>query len=370
MKSQEHVYVALSGGVDSTVAAMKLLDQGYLVTGIHMQTWIDQGPNKAINDHKKTIFLAQQTANILGIPFISLDLKNKFYSDIVQPFIAQYSKGLTPNPCLFCNPKIKWGVLQAYAFTHGGDWFATGHYARIKTQPSGLVKLLRGLDKSKDQSYVLSLLSQSQLRRTLLPLGEMNKDQVQKEAALLDPDLGHREESQDLCFLGPLDYRDFLHKYAPETDKPGGIIDLNGAHLGEHKGLAFFTIGQRKGIRVAASEPYYVVEKDIEKNDLIVGFAEQAMKNCIKVDQVNWIAGTPPLVSDSYQVMVRYRTKPVSVRLSSITKDGFRIKLSEKLKDISPGQVAVLYQGDVCLGGGVIISSSIDETEFSMRSML
>ncbi len=205
------------------------------------------------------------------------------------------------------------------------------------------------------------MLSQAQLNRTLLPLGETKKEQVMKEAARFDPVLKDREESQDLCFLGAMDYRDFLLKHASVTNNPGKIINLHGQPLGEHKGLAFYTIGQRKGIRIAASEPYYVVGKDIEKNNLIVGFANQVGKDCITVDQPNWISGSPPASGELYEVMVRYRTKPVSAELSSITTNGFRLKLAEKLRDISPGQVAVVYRGEECFGGGVIQKVSCSE---------
>lgn len=354
MNSQTHVYVAISGGVDSAVAARKLLDKGFRVTGIHMQTWVD--PEGIINakQHEDPTAIAQQTADLLGIPLILLDVRDKFHSDIVQPFIDGYVKGLTPNPCLCCNPKIKWDVLQNYAFTHGGDFFATGHYARVIAESSGRVRLFRGVDQSKDQSYVLSMLSQAQLKRTLLPLGEMEKVQVLKEAAIITPDLRDRDESQDLCFLGSMDYREFLLKHAPDTNNPGKIINLEGRTLGEHKGLAFYTIGQRKGIRIAAPEPYYVVGKDIEKNHLIVGYANQAGRDTISAGQAIWISGSPPAPGESYEVMVRYRTKPVSAELSAMTSQGFRIKLSERLRDISPGQVVVIYQGEECLGGGVI----------------
>ena len=285
MRSQGHVYVALSGGVDSSVAAIKLLEKGYSVTGIHMETWMDPKSQQLSQGHPESAVLAQQIAESLGVPFISLDVREKFYSDIVRPFIQQYLLGQTPNPCLFCNPQVKWGILQAYAFTHGGDYFATGHYARIQAQDSGAVQLLRGVDKTKDQSYVLSMLSQSQLRWSLLPLGAMNKEQVRNKAHLLELPSVDREESQDLCFLGSLDYRDLLRRFAPETNNPGKIVDMDGNALGEHQGLSFFTIGQRKGIRIAAPEPYYVVGKDSERNRLIVGFADQMGKNSLAAEK-------------------------------------------------------------------------------------
>jgi len=264
MSSQRHVYVAISGGVDSAVAARKLLDQDFRVTGIHMQTWVDPESNLDVKKHDDPTAIAQQTADLLGIPLISLDVREKFLSDIVQPFIQHYAKGLTPNPCTFYNPRVKWGILQHYAFTHGGDFFATGHYARVKADSSGRVRLLRGVDKSKDQSYVLSMLSQSQLKRTLLPLGESEKVQVLKEAATLAPDLQDREESQDLCFLGSMDYRDFLLKHAPGTNNPGKIINLKGQSLGEHKGLAWFPLVQNNG------ELAWMHNENYEKTNLII----------------------------------------------------------------------------------------------------
>lgn len=357
MDHGKHVFVALSGGVDSTVCAARLLEDGYQVTGIHMETWKIPENEKLAQQHNSSLNLAQQTADFLGIPMISLDLREQFFTEVVQTFIRDYLKGQTPNPCLFCNPQIKWGVLQSYALAHGGDYFATGHYARIRRLESGTVELLKGIDGSKDQSYVLSMLSQQQISRSLLPIGSMTKDAVRIEAQQLSLELADRQDSQDLCFLGDTNYRDFLKHYAPEAYYPGEIVTTKGRVVGEHQGLAFYTVGQRKGIRVAAAAPYYVVDKDLEHNRLIIGSSDLAQSDRLTAKHPNWIGGKPPTAGKTYDVMVRYRAKPIQAELFLVSNDEFELKFNERLRGITPGQVAALYEGEVCLGGGVIQSS-------------
>ncbi|MFN2303971.1 MAG: tRNA 2-thiouridine(34) synthase MnmA, partial [Anaerolineales bacterium] len=279
------------------------------------------------------------------------------YDQVVQTFINDYLEGKTPNPCLFCNPHIKWGILQSYAFNQGADFFASGHYARIEYLGSGQVHLLRGKDPNKDQSYVLSMLTQSQLGRSLFPIGDMLKGEVRSLAHRLGLTFIDREESQDLCFLGNVDYRDFLIRYAPQAANLGEIVNERGEVLGEHNGLAFYTIGQRKGIRIAASQPYFVIGKDREKNHLVVGFVEQTERSNLIAIKPNWIAGKPPDEGKNYSVMIRYRAKPVNAALFYISSDEFRLEFNDGVRGITPGQAAVLYQGEVCLGGGIIHAS-------------
>ena len=357
MDKKQHVYVALSGGVDSAVSAVRLLDQGYQVMGIFMETWKDPKWEKAINDSQPPESFAANAAKAIGIPFVSLDVRDVFFHRVVRSFIKQYVRGLTPNPCLFCNPQVKWGVLQTYALEHGADFFATGHYARIVKHPDGQVQLLRGKDRTKDQSYVLAMLSQAQLRLSLLPLGELTKAEVRKQAKTLNLDVADRQDSQDLCFLGDIDYRDFLQRYAPNSESPGEIVNLEGKVLGKHQGLAFYTIGQRRGIQVAAPEPYFVIGKDTNNNRLVIGFADQAQKGHLRSIHPNWISGEPPTQGELFEVMIRYRTQPIAAQLVFISGDEFRLELSQPLRGITPGQVAVLYQGEVCLGGGIIDSA-------------
>ena len=354
MGEQEHVFVAMSGGVDSAVAVVQLLEAGYRVTGIHMRIWRDPGAQPAENTQRRPDALAKSSAELLEIPFVSLDVKDPFYRDVVQPFITQYLNGKTPNPCIFCNPQVKWGILQAYAIKEGADCFATGHYARLDRTSSGKVRLLKAVDRMKDQSYVLSMLSQAQLRKTIFPLGEMTKEDVRVKAEAVKLPAAHQPDSQDLCFLGKGDYRDFLQRYSPESFQPGEIVDLQGRSLGEHHGLAFFTVGQRKGIRIAAPEPYYVAGKDLQKNRLIVGFADQVGKRYLKANYAHWISGNPPETNRSYDVMVRYRADPVPGLLSMAEENDFRLEFKQQLRGITPGQAAVLYCGEECLGGGVI----------------
>lgn len=357
MNNHKRVFVAMSGGVDSTVSAVRLLEEGYRVTGIYMETWKDPKWSKIQQGSPESSAKAAEAAQSIGVPFVSLDVQDQFYQAVIRSFIEQYTAGKTPNPCLFCNPQVKWGILQTYALEQGADYFATGHYARIIHAEDGQARLLRGYDRSKDQSYVLALLSQSQLSRSLLPLGAMSKSEVRAYARELGLPVADRPDSQDLCFLGTVDYRDFLHRYAPESAAPGEIVDVEGNVLGQHEGLAFYTIGQRRGIRIAAAEPFYVIGKDPQSNRLVVGYANQAGKSRLKANHSNWIAGSPPSDDTTYEVMIRYRAEPVEASLISISTDEFRIKLSQPLRGITPGQVAVLYQDEVCLGGGIIHSA-------------
>ncbi len=354
MNSSGSVFVAMSGGVDSAVTAAILLEQGYTVTGIHMSTWVDPKWEQATKDQPTSASLARSVAESLEIPFVDLDVRDRFYQQVVQTFVRQYLAGQTPNPCLFCNPQVKWGILQSYALEQGADFFATGHYARLERDNNGEVQLLKGADPGKDQSYVLSMLSQDQLSHTLLPLGAMTKDAVREKARELGLTVADRQDSQDLCFLGDINYRDFLERFAPDSSNPGEIVNLKGEVLGQHEGLAFYTIGQRKGIRVAAGEPYFVVGKDIANNRLVVGFAEQIGKRTLSAGGVNWISGKAPLINEVFDVMIRYRAKPISAQLIAVGTDDFRLEFKEDVRGITPGQVAVLYQGEACLGGGVI----------------
>jgi len=357
MKSRTHVFVAISGGVDSAVAAAILLEQGFWVTGIHMQTWHDTAMTIGSQYRHNLRDRAQHTAKSLSIPFISLDIQEKFFDQVVKSFIHKYLAGLTPNPCLFCNPQIKWGVLQSYALDQGADFFATGHYARIKHQGIDSARLFRGKDKAKDQSYVLSMLSQDQLRKSMLPLGSLTKDEVRVKANQMGLASVDEKESQDLCFLPQGDYRDFLRRFTPEPVQPGEIIDRQGKVMGQHHGLPFYTIGQRKGIHIAASQPYYVIDKDLQNNRLVVGFLDQTIQKELIAGHPNWISGESPKVGEEFAVMVRYRSKPIPAILQLSTPDEFRLKFNQEIRGITPGQVAVLYHQDECLGGGVIKSA-------------
>jgi tRNA-specific 2-thiouridylase len=272
-----------------------------------------------------------------------------------MPFINDYAHGLTPNPCISCNRTVRWDYLFKQAMTTGAEFLATGHYARIAQSGDNSFQLLRGVDPAKDQSYVLHVLSQHHLQHALFPLGEYTKAQVRQLAHKYSLPVSERPDSQDLCFIGDSgDYRHFLLDHAPQALIPGKIIDLQGNILGFHRGLANFTIGQRKGIGVASPTPLYVLEKDLSANALIVGPHVHSGSCQLIADNMNWLAGCPPKVPFNATVKIRYKSRDLPCIVDHVGADRVHIKLEDPAFDITPGQAAVLYNGEVCLGGGII----------------
>ncbi|MGE5124365.1 MAG: tRNA 2-thiouridine(34) synthase MnmA [Acidobacteriaceae bacterium] len=356
MTHKPTVAVAMSGGVDSSVAAAILLDQGFSVVGLMLNLWSEpdaQRSNRCCTPD--SVALARQVASKLSIPFYILDARQVFYDSVVIPFISDYAHNLTPNPCINCNRYIRWEFLLQHALAAGADFLATGHYARISRAPDGLFLLSRALDLDKDQSYVLHVLTQERLAHALFPLGGYTKPQVRQTARHYDLPVADRPDSQDLCFIGASgDYRQFLTRHAPQTRQPGEIIDLQGKVLGLHQGLAFYTIGQRKGLRISASQPQYVLEKDMVRNTLVVGPRERANRDLLIARDANWIAGNPPTSPFPAMVKIRYRAHDTPGTVNVLPEGRFQVRLENYLPDITPGQAAVLYNGDVCLGGGII----------------
>ncbi len=350
------VVVALSGGVDSAVAAALLVQQGYRVLAAMLRLWTDPfAPGENACCTLEAQDLARQVAHQLGIPFHVVDAQALFRREVVEPFLESHLHALTPNPCVLCNRRVRWRLLLDWAQEHGAAFLATGHYARLRPLPDGRVQLLRGRDRRKDQSYVLAWLTQAQLRRTLFPLGDLTKAEVRRLAADFGLPVAQRRESQDLCFLGGGDYRDFLRRYRPEVVQPGPILSPTGERLGIHQGLAFYTIGQRRGLGIAAPEPLYVLDKDPQRNALIVGPARALGFVALEAEQVNWILGAPP-PQDVFraQVKIRYKAPPAPATVERLAADVIRVRFDQPLRDITPGQAAVLYDGEVCLGAGWI----------------
>lgn len=345
----------MSGGVDSSVAAALLLQQGYPVIGVMLRLWSENGqeannrcctPDAVVN--------ARRVAGLLDIPFYVLDARDYFREKIVQFFLNGYAVGITPNPCIECNRIIRWGFLLDHAQNFGAEMMATGHYARLRTGPTGVVDLLCGLDESKDQAYVLSRLTQAQLRRTLLPLGELTKLQVRELAREFKLPVAERPDSQDLCFLAGEDYRSFLIRQAPQVNMPGSIMNRQGQILGEHRGLAFYTIGQRKGLGLSSSDPLYVLEKKMISNALIVGTENELGQKVMLVKDLNWISGLNPLLPFRVNIKIRYKADKTPGILEQLEDNHIQVVFENSRRDITPGQLAVFYNDDIVVGSGII----------------
>ncbi len=351
------VVVAMSGGVDSSVVAALLVEQGYDVTGMMLRLWSEPG-SEAENRccTPDALALARRVAGRLSIPFYAIDARQAFREIVVQSFIDGYTHNTTPNPCLVCNRHLRWDFLLQRALASGAEYLATGHYARLQTTSAG-VQLLRGRDEHKDQSYVLHALNQAQLQRTIFPLGTLTKPEVRILARKFNLPVAERPDSQDLCFLGASDIHDFLIRHAPFAANPGPILDQNGVQLGIHQGLAFYTIGQRKGLRIAAPHPLYVLQKDASRNALIIGPAEELGQAALVAINAHWISGQAPISPFRAQVKIRYKARLEYGLVTPQPSASFHVHFDSPLRDITPGQAAVLYDGEVCLGGGTISST-------------
>jgi tRNA-specific 2-thiouridylase len=355
MNKQTRVVVAMSGGVDSSVVAALLVEQGYEVIGVMLRLWNESGQeahNRCCTPD--AMALARRVATKLEIPFYAIDTEQVFRKEVVEYFIDGYANGVTPNPCLVCNRRIRWGFLFDKAISLGAQYLATGHYARLDHNKRSNISLLCAIDRSKDQSYVLYMLNQAQLGHTILPLGGITKSQVRQIARDYALPVAERNESQDLCFLGNGSCREFLLRNAPSLHQPGSIIRSDGTQLGVHQGQAFFTIGQRKGLGISAPHPLYVLEKDIRTNVIIVGQKEELGKRELIAESVNWISGEPPKTPFHAQIKIRYKSCAVKGIVTPHDVTSFHIEFEKPLRDITPGQAAVLYTDDRCLGGGII----------------
>jgi tRNA-specific 2-thiouridylase len=363
LMTKQKVVVAMSGGVDSSAAAALLKQQGYDVTGMMLRLWSEPGKEESNRCcTPDAMAQARRVAGILDIPFYVIDAKDVFKETVVQYFLDGYARGETPNPCLLCNRQIRWTFLLNHALALGAEFMATGHYVRRRTKDDGRHELLRAVDHSKDQSYVLHVLKQDQLAHALFPVGEFPKPEIRRLAADFGLPTASRADSQDLCFLAGDDYRNFLQRNASEMLRPGEIVTTDGKSIGQHNGLANYTIGQRKGLNIASPVPLYVMKKQAAGNILVVGTLDELGFTELTARDVNWVLGEMPREPFRAQVKIRYTAKEVEALVSPMEVDqaspeqGRRVsvKFDASVRDVTAGQAAVFYRDEVMLGGGII----------------
>ena len=356
--------VAMSGGVDSSVAAALLKEQGYEVIGMMLRLWSEPGKEESNRCcTPDSMAQARRVAALLDIPFYVIDAKDVFRETVVEYFLEGYARGETPNPCLVCNRKIRWTFLLDHALALGADFMATGHYARARKVESdvlslskgGKVELLRAVDRNKDQSYVLHVLDQEKLKHALFPVGEYTKPEIRQIAEKHGLPTASRKDSQDLCFLAGEDYRNFLQRNAADMLKSGEIVTREGVAIGSHNGLANYTIGQRKGLGVASPVPLYVITKDAVRNTLIVGTQDELGSIELTARDVNWTSGEIPREPFRAEVKIRYTSKEAEAWVKPNGEEQVQVTFDAPQRDITAGQAAVFYQDDVVIGGGIIL---------------
>ncbi|WP_145022138.1 tRNA 2-thiouridine(34) synthase MnmA [Geobacter argillaceus] len=357
------IVVAMSGGVDSSVTAALLKSQGHDVIGVTMQLW-DKGRQEAAAEEEfrpcctlEDAMDAARVAARLGIDFHVLDLEELFRSEVVDRFVAEYLHGLTPNPCIVCNERIKFGILLDKARELGADYLATGHYVRLECGDDGLMRLKKADDRKKDQSYFLYRLSQEVLQAAIFPLGTLTKPEVRKIADEYQLPVAKKAESQEICFVDNNDYVAFIEKRSETAHLSGTIVDRQGKVLGRHSGTHRYTIGQRRGLGIAAPRPLYVLATDPASGTVTVGFEEELYSDLLTAGSVNW-QQPPPAAEFAATCKIRYRQEPVPCTVRVLDNDRVQVDFPEPVKSVTPGQSVVFYDNDTVLGGGLIESGT------------
>ncbi|MBF0219497.1 MAG: tRNA 2-thiouridine(34) synthase MnmA [Gammaproteobacteria bacterium] len=356
--SSKRVTVGLSGGVDSSVAAYLLMQQGYAVDALFMKNWEEDdaaGYCAAEVDYSDAIAVAEK----LGIILQGRNFSSEYWERVFENFLSEYGAGRTPNPDILCNREIKFRAFLDYALEAGADYIATGHYARIREQ-QGLYSLLRGVDNNKDQSYFLYTLNQQQLANSLFPLGELEKGRVRQIARELQLATHDKKDSTGICFIGERRFRDFLQRYLPA--QPGVMVTVAGEEIGTHQGLMYYTLGQRQGLGIGGvagypEAPWYVVAKDLSANRLMVAQGHDhplLYADTLSASQLHWIAGAPPQDQQGLTARIRYRQTDQACTIKSGAEATLQVQFAAPQWAITPGQSVVFYQQEVCLGGGII----------------
>lgn len=351
------VVVGLSGGVDSSTAAALLLEQGYEVIGITLKLWpqdcVARAEDKCCGP--QAVADARAVCHRLGIPFYLVDEAEEFRQQVIRYFAEEYKAGRTPNPCVLCNEKLKFGTLLERARKLGAAYVATGHYARLEHDPvTGRHLLKRGRDPRRDQSYFLFSLRQEQLAHSLFPLGELLKTETREAARARALKTAHKEESMEICFVPDNDYGGFLKQAGLVAPHRGEVVDRAGRVLGHHEGIEFYTVGQRRGLRLVAPGPWYVVDLDPERNRVVVGSAPELLRDEFRLERCNWIPFAEPPPEFEATAKIRYNHPGTPATITPLPGGGARVKLHEPQRAVTPGQACVFYDGDLVLGGGWI----------------
>jgi tRNA-specific 2-thiouridylase len=364
--TKKKVVIGMSGGVDSSVSAWLLKEQGYEVIGLFMKNWEDDDDSEYCSTRQDWID-AVSVADVIGVDIEAVNFAAEYKDRVFAEFLREYQAGRTPNPDVLCNAEIKFKAFLDHAIHLGADLIATGHYARVRQAPAGNFELLKALDASKDQSYFLHRLNQAQLSKTLFPLGEIHKTEVRKIAEQLKLPNATKKDSTGICFIGERPFREFLNRYL--SYQPGPMKTADGDIVGEHVGLSFYTLGQRKGIGLGGikahqnadgnSEAWYVARKDVENNTLYIvqGHAHPWLQSSqLTASQTSWVAGSAPAMQQ-LSAKTRYRQADLPCSFSSSGQEHFELHFNQPQWAVTPGQSAVLYDGDICLGGGIIEST-------------
>lgn len=356
--SSEHVFVAMSGGVDSSVAAVLLQEAGYRISGVNLRMFhnedLGESPSRtccSLADAEDAALVARR----MGFPFYVFDFAQIFRDTVIRDFITEYQRGRTPNPCAECNRSVKFGALLQRVRTLGGDYMATGHYARVERDPvSGQYLLKRGKDRSKDQTYFLYMLTQEELAHTLFPLGELEKTEVRQIAEAHGLITARKRDSQDICFVPDGKYADFIERTTGHPAEPGPFLDQEGRELGRHKGIIRYTLGQHKGLGLSTEEPLYVLEKDAARNTIRLGPDSALWSTTLTAENMNWIAVPELTVPLEVTVKTRYTQREAAAVAEPLPEGRIRVVFQEPQRAVTPGQAVVLYDGDTVVGGGTI----------------
>ncbi len=353
------VVVGMSGGVDSSVAALLLKDQGYNVIGVTMQIWQDEDTDvqqdnggccglTAVDD-------ARRVAQTLDIPYYVMNFKQEFEEQVIDYFVDAYKNGETPNPCIACNRYVKWESLLTRSLNIGADYIATGHYAKVEQLANGRYVLRQSKTIRKDQTYALYNLTQDQLSKTLMPVGDYEKEEIRVMAEKINIRIANKPDSQDICFVPDGDYGQFLESYTGEKVEVGNFVDEQGNILGQHKGIVYYTIGQRKGLGLSLGKPGFVTEIRKDTNEVVIGDNKDTFAFALQANQVNFMPFEKLEGEMTFTAKIRYSHKPATCRVKMVDDDLMEVRFDDAQRAITPGQAVVLYDDDMVVGGGTII---------------